>query len=197
MCAGGVFGALLAFFYLKYGWIFIEQTYLYHLKRLDNRHSFSPIFYEIYLTFNSQSFIRSLAQFLMIFTLTRRIHKSISPAYGLFLITYAFIAFNKVITMQYYMWVWGALLVLLPESNLLTNSNRRLQKSFNYAIQWVLGILVWVWMSIRLEQQGENLFKGMWIVCLCKLFSDLWALAGFMSTIKNVHSYQPISQNES
>ena len=136
--------------------------------------------------------MRSIAQFCVLFTVSRRVHNSISPAYAFFLCTYAFVSFNKVITLQYYMWVWGALLLVLPESNLATNSSRRLQKSFNYTIQWVLGILIWVWMSIKLESSGENVFRGMWVICIGKLFNDLWVLVGFMKTIKNVQLYQKL-----
>ena len=68
------------------------------------------------------------------------------------IIMYAFVSFNKVITMQYYMWVIGALLLVLPESTLLTNKHRRFQKAFSYIMQWMLGILLWVWLSIKLEK---------------------------------------------
>ena len=168
---------------------------MYHLSRLDNRHSFSPLFYDIYLSLNSNfSIYRSLAQIAVIFAVSRRANSSISPAYAMFLITYAFVNFNKVITLQYYMWMWAALLLVLPESSLMTNSNRRLQKSFNYTIQWVLGVAVWVWMSLKLEGDGENIFKGMWMICIGKLFLDIWVLSGFMKTIRNVHPYAAIPE---
>jgi hypothetical protein len=86
----------------------------------------------------------------VIAVVTKRLHKSLSPYYAHFLITYAFVSFNKVITMQYYMWIFGALLLVIPESSLLSNPHRQFQKSFSYIIQWVLGIALWVWLSIRL-----------------------------------------------
>ena len=107
---------------------FLEETYLYHLNRLDNRHSFSPLFYEIYLSMNAQTFmkgfVRIIPQIYVILIATKKLHSEISPFNGIFLITYAFVNFNKVITMQYYMWMWGALLILLPESSLTTNSGQ-------------------------------------------------------------------------
>lgn len=93
-----------------------------------------------------------MAQIVVIIAITRRIHKSMSPFYCHFIIMYAFVSFNKVITMQYYMWVIGALLLVLPESTLLTNKHRRFQKAFSYIMQWMLGILLWVWLSIKLEK---------------------------------------------
>ena len=51
LIAGGVFTFLLALFYSLYGEEFINESYLYHFTRKDNRHSFSPFFYDIYLNF--------------------------------------------------------------------------------------------------------------------------------------------------
>lgn len=197
LLSGGTFLLLLALFYSYYGWVFIEQTYLYHLRRLDNRHSFSPVFYDIYLSMNSQSFLRSLAQICVLFTATRRVHSSLSPAASIFIATYAFVSFNKVITLQYYMWVWGALLFLLPESTLLNNASRRYQKAFSYVMQWVLGVLVWVWMSLKLERDGDNIFMGMWVICICKLFLDLWVLTGFLKTLRSIQSYEQLPSKSS
>ena len=137
-----------------------------------------------------KNFVRSLPQIYVIFTATRKIHTQISPFYAVFLITYAFVNFNKVITMQYYMWLWGSLLILLPESSLVTNSNRRWRTAFNLGIQWVLGIMVWVWLSFRLEKDGENIFNLMWMMCVIKLFWDLWVVLSFLKTVKNIHGYE-------
>ena len=45
LVAGGVFLGLGLLFYSWYGRQFVEETYLYHWGRLDNRHSFSAFFY--------------------------------------------------------------------------------------------------------------------------------------------------------
>ena len=80
------------------------------------------------------------------------------------------------------MWVWGRLLLVLPESRLLTYNQST--KAFNYAIQWVLGVGLWVWISIKLEQDGDNLINAIWVISIVKILLDLWVLLGFIKTVK-------------
>jgi len=60
--SAAVFILSVAFFYAKYGWVFLYETYLYHFIRKDNRHNFSVYFYYIYLNFEGVSkFMAALA----------------------------------------------------------------------------------------------------------------------------------------
>jgi len=68
--------------------------------------------------------------------------------YMQFLMTFGFVEFNSVITLQYFQWVYGALFLVLPESRIMTFKNYK--KGFNLALQWLLGVAVWIWMSIKL-----------------------------------------------
>lgn len=36
----------------------------------------------------------------------------------------------------------------------------------------------------------------MWLVCVIKLFTDLWSLIGFMDTIRNKQLYQKVPGEE-
>jgi hypothetical protein len=105
-------------FWASWGYPFVQETYLYHLHRLDHRHNFSPYFYQIYLNYPSIStsavarssmwsaFIRSpLTSFLtqlilslssgLFFIRTRR-----DMIMGWFIQTATFVIFNKVCTSQ-------------------------------------------------------------------------------------------------
>jgi len=154
--SGGVFILLAAIFYLIYGFQFIEETYLYHLFRKDNRHSFSPLFYEIYLNLDSdsisRSFMRVIPSLFILVTLSFRFVKNYSPFYLHFLVTFGFVTFNKVITLQYYMWIFGSLILVLPESLILTKKHFRM--GFGLCLQYIFPILVWIWLSLRLEGAG-------------------------------------------
>ncbi|MFN9899824.1 MAG: hypothetical protein ACK55Z_13750 [bacterium] len=47
------FLGLTGLFYLIYGDEFIQEAYLYHITRKDNRHHYSVYFYLIYQTYES------------------------------------------------------------------------------------------------------------------------------------------------
>lgn len=36
----------------------------------------------------------------------------------------------------------------------------------------------------------------MWLVCIGKLFSDIWAVTGFMTTVRNKQGYQAIPTSD-
>jgi len=74
------------------------------------------------------------------------------------------------------------LLLVLPESRILTFGQHR--KGFNLAIQWFFGIGIWIWLSIKVEGEGDNILFAMWVLCLGKILLDLWVLLGFMKTVK-------------
>lgn len=89
--AGGVFAFLLVFFYSLYGEEFLNETYFYHFTRKDNRHSFSPFFYDIYLHFFESKPLRMLPSLLFLAVLTNSISKKYSIFYVQFLMTFGFV----------------------------------------------------------------------------------------------------------
>lgn len=102
--------SLTILFYWLYGYEFLYETYLYHLKRKDNRHNFSLHFYDIYLkgsldaTKNDDisTFIISIMgfvpQILLILTSTYYYYGDIH--FCVFIQTLIFVVFNKVCTVQ-------------------------------------------------------------------------------------------------
>jgi hypothetical protein len=51
--------------------------------------------------------------------------------------------------MQYYMWIFGSILLVLPESLIVINKMYR--KAWSLIVQYFFPIMIWVWMSNRLE----------------------------------------------
>lgn len=123
LVALGVFAGVTAACYAMYGWTFLWETYLYHLVRTDNRHNFSPYFYDLYLRFDEPPASRRLAgllsflpQFGTLAVLGALYHRDLPMA--LLLQTLVFVAWNKVITVQYFHWYLSLAPLVLPQAGL-------------------------------------------------------------------------------
>lgn len=95
---------LCSFLFDRYGWIFLYETYLYHIVRKDIRHNFSPYFYLLYLTSDHEEtsyfikFLVFLPQLLLLLFIAFRFHGDVPLC--TFLCTFSFVMFNKVCTSQ-------------------------------------------------------------------------------------------------
>eukprot|EP00667_Euglena_gracilis_P009666 EG_transcript_9832 len=113
--SAGVFAAVTYLCYHWYGWPFLHETYLYHFGRTDNRHNLSPYFYDIYLSLAASAepslLLKVLAfipQCLVLFCTSLATYSDLPLC--LFLLSHVFVIFNKVCTVQYFVWY----LALLP-----------------------------------------------------------------------------------
>lgn len=66
-----------------------------------------------------------------------------NPRLTMFLLTYIFVLFNKVLTVQYYMWVFASFALVINSSNYI--QNRRWRGLLHLFSVWLLGVLTWVW----------------------------------------------------
>lgn len=98
--SAGLFLGSIAFFYMKYGWVFLYETYLYHFIRKDNRHNFSVYFYYIYLNFEGVTAVRAALTFLpqVVLVIFAGVKFFRDLPFCLFIQTFAFVIFNKVCT---------------------------------------------------------------------------------------------------
>ncbi|KAJ1671950.1 GPI mannosyltransferase 1 [Coemansia sp. RSA 1836] len=178
--SAGVFVLLSLAMYCVYGREFVHETYLYHVARKDHRHNYSMWFLPIYLTFRSPA---SVAMGLLSFLPQAVVVAVLGFAYGqdlyfaAFAQTFAFVAYNKVCTAQYFMWYMCFLPVIWPY-----NSQRLAFKGLTLLGVWFGSQALYLQQAYRLEFLGENTFARLWIAGVAIFVANNWILLQIMAT---------------
>ena len=148
--------------YVLYGDEYLNEAWIYHFIRKDNRHNYSVYFYLIYQLFDQgqQSSLISLLLFLPQWTLV--VVAGLLFYHDLFfamvLQTWSFVAFNKVYTAQYFLW-YLSLLPFIALNNRLTLTRSLLPLALAiYALQ-SLFIPYWESLAFKIEFEASNAFR--------------------------------------
>ncbi|KAF2436852.1 hypothetical protein EJ08DRAFT_4902 [Tothia fuscella] len=190
------FMTLNGLMYSIYGWPFLEQSYLYHVTRIDHRHNFSP--YNTLLHLNSSPAARSTLKLESLAFLPQLLLSAVAiplilakkdlPS-TMLAQTFAFVTFNKVCTSQYFLWYLIFLPFYLPFSSLL----RRPTLGITALVLWVLGQGLWLQQGYQLEFLGRSTFvPGLWLAGLLFFMINCWILR---IIINDINFLQPSSRH--
>lgn len=172
------------YFYQKYGYEFIYETYIYHLERKDTRHNFSLFFYMQYLMSSDPEAISGVLKFLisapslaiiLYLTFAFGTHFKTLP-FCLFAQTFVMVSYNSVVTSQYFIWF----LSLLP---LCLKNLKKVGKktAVAYVVLWFLTQGGWLLPAYFLEFKGWNTFDLIWIQSLMLFSGNVFILQRLIS----------------
>lgn len=175
-----VFLVLTFVFFAIYGAPFIEETYLYHLQRIDFRHNFAAPWYPNYVS-SSPNMIWGICRILIVIALSI---KGKFIEYSWAVITLVFIAYNPVCTVQYFDWFF-CLLAIIPDVLLE-------KRVIIGLVSWAVSHVVWLLVAYKLEFEAENRYTSLWC-CSVVIFVAanylIYSLIGFprQETILETH----------
>ncbi|CAH2050256.1 unnamed protein product [Thlaspi arvense] len=174
LISGVVFFIFTGFFFYLYGWEFLHEALLYHLTRVDPRHNFSIYFYHIYLHYEHEfSALEKLISFLPQFVVQLALIFRFAPdlPFCLFVQTVAFVAFNKVITAQYFVWFFCLVPLILPWSKMKLK-----WEGLSSIFIWMGAQIHWLMWGYLLEFKGKHVFIPLWAASLIFLAANTWVL---------------------
>lgn len=190
LISGGVFFLLTGVFFNLYGQKFLDEALLYHLTRTDPRHNFSIYFYQIYLHHEheftlSERLVAFLPQFIVQLALVLFFAKDLP--FCLFSQTVAFVAFNKVITAQYFVWFFCLLPLILPWTKL-----RLWWKGLICIGIWFAAQVHWLGWAYLLEFKGRNVFIQLWLASIIFLAANTCILGSILAN----HNFCPLYEHK-
>lgn len=172
----GILGGMAYYFY---GEEYLKEAVLYHLIRRDHRHNFSPYFLLFYLESvlplpRYFEFIVFIPQLLVFFLAGFKFGRKDLP-FACFIITFVFVAFNKVITSQYFVWY----LTLFPLAFISMHNISLLRWTIITGL-WFAAQGLWLKLAYNLEFLGMNTFSYLWLASLSFIMINTWIAGQFI-----------------
>ncbi|XP_054284926.1 GPI mannosyltransferase 1-like [Macrosteles quadrilineatus] len=190
-----VFGCVLALswltfmFYKLYGYTYLDESLLFHLRRRDIRHNFSVYFYQQYLSYfistNIYQRVLTLApQLILLFNFSLLYGSSRDLLFCLLCQAVVMVAYNSVLTCQYFIWFLSLLPLCLPHLKIGKTQCATL------AFLWLAAQLAWLLPAYWLEFKGRNTFMYIWLQGIAFFCANMAVLARLIT------SYQPRKKQE-
>ncbi|XP_063929689.1 GPI mannosyltransferase 1 [Zophobas morio] len=179
---------LIGVFYYLYSYQFLHETYLYHFVRKDTRHNFSLYFYLQYLT----AWIKNIGLWqkvlivlpqivlLLVFSFRYGLNR-FSLNFSVLTQTIVFVAYNTVLTSQYFVWILAILPLCLWQIRMSTRN------ALFLVLVWFAAQGAWLLPAYFLEFHGQNTFLFIWIQSVsffCANIAILGRLIMFFMPIK-------------
>lgn len=183
--------------YLAYGNQYIDEAFLYHVRREDHRHNFSPYWLLMYLNMGrraigtgkdySAGLFAFIPQFVVLLFVAWQLRRNV--AHACCVMTVLFIAFNKVCTVQYFVWFipFLSFIFCVPLEEIGSLRYRRYRRPpmilvVAFVLLWALTIPLWVVTAVPLEFHGKNRFGRLWVVS-CVFFLATVMLASWLGRV--------------
>lgn len=194
--SGFVFFVLGGIMHALYGVEFLEETYLYHFSRVDPRHNFSPYFYPAYLNAGSvkhdeRTFVGFLGDTGSVFGIVGLLMQAfiahqtapndISMAF--MIQSFAFVAFNKVSTAQYFVWYLCWLPITLPT---LLSTSEGVRTLIQGSIIWPICLGHWLLWAYLLEFKGQPVHLYVWVAGIMFFFANIWCIVQLLCVQQKV-----------
>eukprot|EP00741_Cyanophora_paradoxa_P008272 tig00001284_g8002.t1 len=160
--------------YLAYGQEAIDAAYLYHFGRADSHHNFSPFWYYVRAVETGAmkplplaGLLAFLPQAFAVVSLGVALHRDLPAAF--FYQTFFFVALNKVVTVQYFVWY----LALLPLA-LAGNAERLRWQGAGKVFVWLAFLGLWLLAAYQLEFRRARNHATVFFFSLMFLANNLY-----------------------
>ncbi|AAZ11892.1 mannosyltransferase [Trypanosoma brucei brucei TREU927] len=185
--------------YMKYGQQYLNEAFIYHVYREDHRHNFSPYWLLMYLNMArrhlgqgvdfSPRLVAFAPQAVVLSFVSYKLRRN--TAHACCVQTVLFVAFNKVCTVQYFVWFIPFLAFLFCEPKEVEDDESGGSGAFKFfswvkalgvVLMWAATIPLWVTTAVPLEFHGYSDFAQLWIVS-CLFFLAMVVLASMLARI--------------
>lgn len=170
------FGIITYLFFYLYGIRFIDESLLYHLKRIDIRHNYSVYFYLQYLSYeHGLSLVYKLImispQIVLLLILSCYYGNYNDISFCEMTLAFVLVAFNSVLTCQYFIWYLCLLPVCLPFINC---KQMELVLVGNF---WIVSQMAWLLPAYLLEFKSKDTYFYIWLQGLVFFWANMVVLS--------------------